>query len=116
MTKYRNIERKCLSGHKHDSIKEAGHCDVLLAMKQNSEIIDYAVGTPIELIPPIMNSQGEKIRAMTYTPDFVVFREGVTEYVDVKSKVTKTQAFILKWKLLQYKYQNDKGYRFTIVC
>ena len=116
MNKYRNRKTHCLSGHLHDSKKEAGYCDVLLAMKKNGEIIDYKTQVTMELLPGFVNSEGKKIRRITYTPDFVVYHEGQTEIIDVKGgNATKTQLWQLKWKWLQYHLRENKIYKFTII-
>lgn len=116
MNKYRNRKTRCLSGHLHDSKKEADYCNVLLAMKKNGEIEDYEIQPRYELLPGFTNSEGKRIRPITYTPDFVVYRNGQTEIIDVKGgNATKTQLWNLKWKWLQYYMREKEIYKFTII-
>jgi len=111
--KYGNRKTYCLSKHKHDSKKEAGHCNVLLAMEQSGEIISYENQPRYELQPMFRNPHtGKAVRAITYTADFVVYHNGMTEIIDVKG--VQTDAFKLRWKMLQYK-NREKGYKFSIV-
>jgi hypothetical protein len=114
--KYGNKKTVCFSSHFHDSKKEASYCDVLLAMKKNKEILDYEVYKTFTLQEGFVNSQGKKVRPMTYTPDFFVTHTGHNEFIDVKGgKATQTQSFNLKWKLLQFKYREKGLYVFTII-
>lgn len=114
--KYSNRETRCFSKHPHDSMKEADHCNVLLSMKQQGVIPDYAPHVKFELQPAFTNGEGKRIRAITYTPDFVVYHDGMTEIIDVKgSKKILTQGFILKFKMLQYKLRENGRYKFSII-
>lgn len=121
MNKYRNKEKNCYQDHLHASIKEAGHCNVLTAMKQSGEILDYAVEPKITLQEAFMGWDGKMVRAITFKPDFVVYGDGYTEYQDVKAidrktgKPRMTEAFQLRWKMLQAKFQGESCYRFKIV-
>ena|SRR3990167_5511122 len=114
--KYGNRKTQCRQSHFHDSKKEASYCDELEIRKRAKDILDYEVSPTFELQPKFTNSQGEKIRAITYTPDFIVYYEGFNEIIDVKGgKVTQTQAWVLKWKWLQYHMREQHLARFTIV-
>ena len=125
MSKYRNIEKTCHQNHLHDSIKEASYCDQLELRKKAGDIIDYASQVKHVLVPAFTNSIGEKVRAITYTPDFVVYHDGFTEIIDVKAMrldrrgvmvpACATQAWKIKWKLLMHAMREDRVYRFTVV-
>jgi len=115
-SKYGNIHTFCNQGHKHDSKKEASFCNDLEFRKKAKDIFDYDVSPKYTLQDKFINSQGEKIRAITYTPDFVIYHDGYNEVVDVKGgKATKTQVWQLKWKWLQYLTRESGRTRFTIV-
>lgn len=116
MSKYGNIAKKCLKAHEHASKAEARHCNVLLAMKQAGEILDYAVEPKILLQEGFVGWNGKKVQAITFKPDFIVYGDGYTEYQDVKGMKKTTEAFTLRWKMLQAKFQGEPCYRFRIVC
>ena len=114
MNKYGNKKTTCKQNHLHDSKKESLYCNELELRKRAGDIIDYEVSPIFELQPKFTNSEGKKIRAITYTSDFVVYQDGLTEIVDVKSKATKTQLFNVKWKIVQFLMKEKSGYKFTI--
>lgn len=116
MNKYGNRKTHCNQSHFHDSMKEARFCDELALRKKAKDIEDYVVAPRFEIQPGFVNSQGEKVRAITYTPDFVIQHLGHNEIVDVKGgRATKTQAWMLKWKMLQYHLREKNLFKFTIV-
>ena len=47
---------------------------------------------------------GKKYRKTSYIADFVYEQDGETHVIDVKSKVTKTEVYKLKKKIMEYKY------------
>ena len=60
--------------------------------------------------------RGEAVRAVTYTADFAIkYPDGTTEFIDVKSKATVTEAFRIKWRLLQFIYKDSPSVILTIV-
>src|SRR3990167_10983965 len=118
MNKYRNIKQVCNSNHKHDSGKEAQFCAELRLRQIAGEIESYEVQKKFTLQPgfqmrPIdqkhihpWRQRGEAVRAITYIADFVVkHSDGMTEVIDVKGM--QTDAFKIKWKLLQYLYRES---------
>lgn len=116
MRKYRNKNKICRQSHFHDSMKEAGFCDDLELRKRAHDILDYKIQQKHVLLEAFVNSEGKKIRPITYTPDFIVFHNGLTEIIDVKGgHATQTQAWVLKWKILQSKLTEKGRYKFTIV-
>jgi len=115
MNKYRNKKKTCKQSHFHGSIKESLFCDELELRLKAHDIHGYDVQKTFELVPKFINSEGQNIRAITYTPDFVVQHDWYNEIVDVKgSHKIKTQAFTLKWKMLQYLLREKGRYKFTI--
>lgn len=115
-SKYGNRKTECHQGHRHDSKKEAHYCDELEIRKKAKDIIDYEVEPKQVLQKSFRGFDGKMVRAITYTPDFVVYHDGATEFIDIKgSKKTDTPTFKQKWKMLQYKYRDDKNYTFTLI-
>lgn len=122
MNKYRNKKTE-LAGYKFDSMKEAAYYTELELRKKAKDIIDFKVH-PTELlqegfIQKYYDDWGKikerKIQPIKYTPDFIVYHDGKTEFVDVKGgKVTQTGTWKLKWKMLMHKYRDEPGYIFTV--
>jgi hypothetical protein len=114
--KYGARKTECYSGHLHASAKEADHCNVLLAEKKDGRLIRYEVEPRLILQESFVNWEGKRIRAITYRPDFIVYKNGITEFIDVKGgKATQTRDWSMRWKMLQKKYEGQPGYKFTVV-
>lgn len=59
--------------------------------------------------------QGEKVQSITYTADFVYWQGGIKIIEDLKSSITaKTQAFRLRWRLLQWHYKDDPAVKCVV--
>lgn len=111
MSKYGN-KRTEFDGLKWDSLRELAYYKELKLRKKAGDFLDFKV-KPLQTLQEAFRSDGKAIRAITYTPDFVIYYEGCTEFVDVKG--FRTDVFDLKWKMFQYKYRNVPGYKFTLV-
>ena len=113
--KYHNIKVE-VDGYKFDSKKEAEFYQDLLLLKRSGELLDFEVHPKI-ILQEGFKFNGKKIQQITHSPDFILYWEGGTEFIDVKGgKATQTQAWRLKWKLLMFKYRGDeKSYMFTVV-
>lgn len=58
---------------------------------------------------------GEHVRPVTYTADFQYFKEGITYIEDCKSIATmKTEAFRIRWRLLQYLFKGSPTVRCVV--
>lgn len=108
-------------GRTIDSKAEARYQDHLEAELAAGRILSYEPQVSFELVPGF-TCCGRKIRAMTYTCDFLVrHASGLVEIVDVKGWAKRsgvghkplTEAFRLRWKLLRYRLRG-LGIRFTI--
>lgn len=89
-----------------DSKKEANRYLELKAMEERGEIGSLMLQCRINLMEGF-TFQGEKVRAINYTADFVYRRDGFTVIEDVKSEATaRTEAFRLRWRLLQWHYKD----------
>jgi len=116
LTDYRKVHKIVNDGYVWDSKKEMYYYYELKLFKKAGKIIDFKI-KPIEILIDSFEiydgGKKKKIRAITYEPDFLVFHDGFTEFVDVKG--FKTAIFNLKWKMLKYKYRNEKNYKFTLI-
>lgn len=87
--------RQTVNGIKYDSKKEASKAMELEMMKKGGAIKDYQPHVRLSL-----DVNGSHI--CDYIIDFVVEAlDGSKEYLEIKSPVTITPAFKLKWKLAQ---------------
>lgn len=112
-----NAKKTIIDGITFDSKREAKHYLVIRDMLKKGEIMNFERQVEIELQPSfttIVNGKKSKVRPIRYVADFVLYYPGRTEIVEVKG--FSTQAFKMKWKMLQYKYRGlEKEYQFKIV-
>lgn len=97
-----------------DSQTEANRYLELRAMEERGEIANLRVHPKYILQPEFKTKNDEKVRAITYTPDFVYYRDGLAHIEDVKGwkldrETGKRRPIIqddaeLKIKLLKYKF------------
>ena len=105
-----NARKTTLDGRTFDSAAEARSYAKLQIMEASGEISDLELQPKFELQPAFKDSAGKTIRAITYTADFAFVRDGKRIIVDVKGgKATQTQAFRIKWKMLQYQLRDTPG-------
>lgn len=99
--KYNAVKTK-VDGTLCDSKKEAGYYEQLLWLQQAGEITKIETQYRI-LLQPGFESGGIKIKPIYYIADFRV-TEATSHiyYVDTKGK--RTQVYLIKKKLLLYKY------------
>jgi hypothetical protein len=99
-------KKTMFNGMKYDSKKEAEYAMWLTSEMKAGRIKDWQKQVRFDLY-------GEnKSRICYYKADFVIdYEDGTKEIVDVKSKITETPYFRLKWKLLEdkYKYEIKRG-------
>lgn len=77
------------------------YCDLLLRQR-SGEIKTIEKQVKTDLI-----SNGLKL-SMYYKPDFVLtYHNGVKEFLEVKSFITQTDVWKLKWQILQSMYQKE---------
>lgn len=102
MSKYRN-KKTLVDGQVFDSKREAQRYAELCLMQRGGLIADLRCQVPFELVPAQRDAKGKLVeRPVKYLADFVYQDCATGERVveDVKSKPTKTQAFIIKRKLM----------------
>ena len=112
--KYHN-EQVEWDGLKFDSKKEGRRYAQLVQMEQTGLISNLRLQVAFELQPGFETRDGERIRAIHYVADFVYERDGVLVVEDVKSEITRKQPlFVIKWKMLRYKYRYSPNMRFVL--
>lgn len=106
MEKYGNTKRTIM-GHTFDSKAEADYFLYLLEKKRKGEILELIL-QPRIILQKQFRLNGKLVRAITYTPDFLVkYDTGRQEYIDVKGM--GTQQGELKRKMYQYKFERGGG-------
>ena len=116
-----NAVKTMVDGILFDSKKESRRYIVLKQMEIDGEISRLSLQPKFIVQEKFVTPVGEKVRAITYTADFlysVTDEYGISKDVieDVKGgKATQTQEFKLKWKMLKYVYRDKPSYEFRIV-
>ncbi|NOW85568.1 hypothetical protein B0H39_003449 [Clostridium beijerinckii] len=104
-TKYKS-RKVTVDGYTFDSADESKYYKALLIRKAKGEIVNFEMQPKFTLIPGF-KKQGKIFRAMTYTPDFLIYHnDGSEELIDVKG--FSTQQGELRYKLFNYFYQDKK--------
>lgn len=102
-SKYGNAKAE-RDGLRFDSKKEARRFDELMAMQRAGEIKDLRLQVEFTLQAAYTTTSGERVRAIRYLADFTYSRRKGDgwEYVveDVKSRPTRTRAYLMKKKLM----------------
>ena len=103
--KYHNIKWE-VDGERYDSQKEYRRYAELKLLERAGEISNLRRQVPYELIPNQYNGKKLIERKVEYVADFVYHDNKTGEDVveDTKSKATKTSVYIVKRKLLLYRY------------
>lgn len=105
MGKYKS-SKITIDGYTFDSRDESRFYEHLLTLKAKEEILNFELQPKYTLIPSF-KKYGKTHRAMTYTPDFMVYHnDGSVELVDVKG--FSTQQGELRRKLFDYKFPDLK--------
>lgn len=91
-----HAKKQIYNGNWYDSKKEAGKAWELDQLVKSKQIKSYETHKKFELF----GKNGTRI--CNYFADFVVLHNDSTlEIIDVKSKITATPVFKLKWKILE---------------
>ena len=103
--KYRN-QKVSLGDHTFDSKKEMNRFLELSLLQKAGEIEDLRCQVKYVLIPAQRDEKTNKLleRECAYVADFAYLRGGRLVVEDVKSKATKTQQYIIKRKLMLFRY------------
>lgn len=101
VNKYRNVKTS-YKGKKYDSLRESRKAFELDCLVKAGEIRSWETHKKIELF----GQNGTKICG--YYIDFVVTHNDDTiEYIEIKSPITMTSTWRLKWKMLEDKYKDE---------
>lgn len=99
--KYHNKKVE-IDGIVFDSKKEGNYYCELKILKMAGKVKDFELQVPFELQPKF-KYEGKTIRAIKYVADFVVtYPDGLKVVVDTKG--FRTKDYLLKRKMLLYKY------------
>lgn len=101
--KYHNSSVEA-NGIKFDSKKERRRYDELVVLLNAGVITDLKLQEEYTLIEAYTTPNGERVRRMKYTCDFSYIRDGKKVVEDVKSTATRTQAYMMRKKLMLDKY------------
>lgn len=98
--KYRAI-KTTYKGSVYDSKREVTKAMELNQLLKDKQIFKWEKQIKIELF-------GENgTRICNYFCDFLItYNDGTLEYLEIKSKITATPVWKIKWKLLQDKFQD----------
>lgn len=97
---------------RYDSIKECRRHTELQLLQRAGKVSGLGCQVPLLIAEAYTDRTGKKHRAIYYKADFVYIENGTTVIEDVKGydehlqKYRTTEAFNLKWKLLQAKYSD----------
>jgi hypothetical protein len=105
MTKY-NSKKVIIDEIQFDSKVEGDYYLYLKEQLRCGKIAKFDIQPKVELIPKF-EKLGVKHRAITYTPDFLIYHlDNSKEYIDIKG--FGTLASDLRRKLFDYLYREDK--------
>jgi hypothetical protein len=103
-SKYKS-RKTIVDGITFDSQKEARKYAELKLLKQAGEILDYELQPQYELQPGYRDSQRNWVRPIIYRADFrVIYPDGREVIIDTKGH--RTKEYLLKRKMLLYRYPN----------
>lgn len=114
-------KKTVVDGITFDSKKEAKRYQELKRMQEDGKIEGLVTQPQFLLQEQFVTPLGKKIRPIHYHADFLykeILDDGSAQGVveDVKGgKATQTDAFKLKWKMVQYKFRDYAFYEFRIV-
>lgn len=95
-----------IDGITFDSKDEAKYYEYLKQLKAEGKILNYELQPKYELVPKF-KKDGKTYRAVTYSPDFLIYHiDGSQELIDIKG--FSTQQGELRKKLFDYKYPELK--------
>ena len=95
--------QRTVDGIVFDSKLEASRYSELRLMERAGVIRNLRRQVKFELVPAFTTTTGEKIRSVNYVCDFAYTERGGHEVVE-DSKGARTPVFLLKRKLLLYRY------------
>lgn len=104
-TKYGN-RKVSVDGYTFDSQAEAKRYKQLALAQLAGSIENLTLQPQFKLLASFVNSQGKRVRGITYIADFTYVENGISIVEDVKGKRTKD--YIIKSKFFQHLYPEYK--------
>ena len=95
-----------------DSKKEATRYYSLMLLAKEGKIKNLQRQVRFVLQDEFVNNDKQKVRPIFYIADFCYERNGKKIVEDVKSPATRTQVYIIKKKLFQFRYPEYKFVEF----
>lgn len=92
----------------YDSKKEANRAMELQYMEKAGLIRDLQEQVRFILQEEYVNNEGKKVHPISYLADFTYTQNGQKVIEDTKSPATRTQVYLLKKKIVMYKYPEYK--------
>lgn len=100
-----HAKKTIVDGINFSSQKEALRYTELKLLQASGIIKSFTCQPSFTLQEGYKRKDGKKIRAIKYIADFeVIFPDGTVEIEDVKSVATITPVYLIKRKLLEFKY------------
>lgn len=103
-----HAQKTVVGGKTYDSKKEANRAMQLRYMEQAGQIQGLQEQVRFILQEEYVNNEGKKIRPISYLADFTYIQNGQKVIEDTKSPATRTQVYLLKKKIVMYKYPEYK--------
>lgn len=103
-----HAQKTVIDGVVYDSKKESRRAVELQHLERAGKIKNLERQKRFILQEGFVNNQGQKIRPISYLADYYYEENGQKIVEDVKSPATRTQVYMLKKKLFQFKYPNIK--------
>ena len=92
----------------YDSKKESKRAVELEYLQRAGKIKNLERQKRFILQEEYINNEGQKIRPISYLADYYYEENGQKVVEDVKSPATRTQVYMLKKKMFQFKYPDIK--------
>lgn len=103
-----HAKKTVVNGVVYDSKKESKRAVELEYLEKAGKIKNLERQKRFVLQEGFVNNEGKKIRPISYVADYYYEENGQQVVEDVKSPATRTQVYMLKKKLFQFKYPDIK--------
>ena len=103
-----HAQKTVVDGVVYDSKKEGKRAVELEYLQKVGKIKNLERQKRFILQEGFVSNQGQKIRPISYLADYYYEENGQQIVEDVKSPATRTQVYMLKKKLFQFKYPDIK--------
>lgn len=101
-------QKTVVDGVTYDSKKESKRAVELQYLERVGKIKNLERQKRFVLQEGFVNNEGQKIRPISYLADYYYEEKGQKVVEDVKSPATRTQVYMLKKKIFQFKYPDIK--------